>query len=101
MVLQGSVPELARKVLGTAYQISLEAEGDEERIRGSLQALRGVEKVHALDGRGYALEARQDLRPEVAQAVLAAGGRLYKLDVELQSLDVIYSRYFEEVENGN
>ena len=101
MVLQGSVSELARKVLGTAYRVSLEVEGDREVIRERLKSVPGVEDVRALDGRVYELAARQDLRPEVAQAVLAAGGRLYRMDVELHSLDVIYSRYFEEVEHGN
>jgi hypothetical protein len=32
--------------------------------------------------------------------VVKAGGKLLKLDVETQSLDDIYTHYFEEVENA-
>jgi ABC-2 type transport system ATP-binding protein len=101
MVLKGSVPELAQSVLGTAYRISLEAEGESEAISSTLRSMPGVENLRHLNEREYELEASQDVRPEVAQAVLSAGGRLFRLGVELQSLDIIYTRYFEEVEHGN
>ena len=46
------------------------------------------------------MAASGDLRAEAAEAVMAAGGRLLKLDIEEPSLDDIYTRYFEEVSHG-
>ena len=41
------------------------------------------------------LLADRDVRPEAAAAVVGAGGRLTRLSVEEPSLEVIYTRYFE------
>ncbi|MDD5466756.1 MAG: ABC transporter ATP-binding protein [Anaerolineales bacterium] len=100
MVLEGRVEELARQILGGAYRISLEAEGSQEAILNALKALEGTVKVSPAGGNQYEMETDHDLRPEAAQAVVSARGRLFKLDVKAQSLDDIYARYFEEVEHG-
>jgi ABC-2 type transport system ATP-binding protein len=100
MVLMGTVPALARKVLGGAYRIRLEAEGSPAVLLAALQQLPGAVNV-TQDGGRYEIEAKDDLRPEAAGAVVASGGRLLKLDVESQSLDDIYARYFQEVLHDN
>lgn len=99
MVLEGTVEELARQVLGSAYRIHVQAEGDEATLVKALQGLSGVSKVSPNGADHYELEAIGDLRPEVARAVVNAGGRLLALDVEALSLDDIYARYFQEVEH--
>jgi ABC-2 type transport system ATP-binding protein len=43
------------------------------------------------------IEAQKDIRAEVADTVIKAGGRLQSLSAESQSLDDVYTRYFEEV----
>ena len=96
MVLQGTVPELARKVLGGAYRIQLEAEGPSAQMIKALKSLRDVNKVNRVNG-AYEIEARDDVRADAADAVIKAGGRLKGLNVESQSLDDIYTHYFEEV----
>jgi ABC-2 type transport system ATP-binding protein len=98
MVLQGTVSDLARKVLGGAYRIQLEAEGSAAKLRKALEALPGVHTVAAQNGK-MILEAQKDVRAEAAEAVIKAGGRLKGLSVEAPSLDDIYTRYFEEVKN--
>ncbi len=99
MVLQGSVPDLARKVLGGAYRIQLEADGAVSKVREALQGLPGVGTVKHSNGR-YEIESQNDLRADAASAVVQAGGRLKLLNIESQSLDDIYTRYFEEVKHG-
>ena len=42
------------------------------------------------------LLADRDVRPEAAAAVVSAGGRLMRLSVEEPSLEMIYTRYFQE-----
>jgi ABC-2 type transport system ATP-binding protein len=98
MVLQGTVSDLARKVLGGAYRIQLEAEGSAAKLRKALEALPEVHTVAAQNGK-MILEAQKDVRAEAAEAVIKAGGRLKGLSVEAPSLDDIYTRYFEEVKD--
>ncbi|WP_027882609.1 ABC transporter ATP-binding protein [Meiothermus rufus] len=98
LVLEGRVPELAQQVLGGAYRIHLEAH-PAESLRPALQALPGVARVEQV-GTELRLEATQDIRPQVAQAVLAAGGELRSLRLEQPSLDEVYTRYFQEVRHA-
>lgn len=98
MVLQGTVSELARKVLGGAYRIQLQAEGPVAKLRKALEDLRDVNAVKMSNGM-IQIEAQKDIRADAAEAVIQAGGRLQGLSVESQSLDDIYTRYFEEVRN--
>ncbi len=95
MELVGTVPELAKRVLGGAYRIRVRAEG--EGLEAALGALPGVIRVRR-EPEGYLLETERDLRPEVARAVVEQGGRLYTLELEEPSLDEIYRAYFEGVE---
>jgi len=96
MVLQGTVPELARKVLGGAYRIQVHTNGSAAKVRKALEDLRDVNKVSMVDGL-IEIEAQKDIRADIADAVIRAGGRLQSLNAESQSLDDIYTRYFEEV----
>lgn len=101
MVLEGTVEELARRVLGGAYRIHLEAEGAQEVLEKALREVKGVVHVERSDSVKYLVEAERDLRAEVARAVHEAGGSLLSLDMELPSLDEVYARYFEqEVRHG-
>ncbi len=98
MVLEGTVNHLAQKVLGGAYRIQVEAEGETKKILPALEKIPKVLNAQLIDGRVYQLQASQDVRPEAAQAVISVGGRLLHLGVQAQSLDDIYSAYFKEVE---
>ncbi|GAB4504904.1 MAG: ABC transporter ATP-binding protein [Anaerolineales bacterium] len=97
MVLEGTVAELARKVLGGAYRIGIQAKGPGEKIYEALKKLSDVVQIQKVKDGHFEVEARHDIRPEAAQAVIQAGGRLLTLDIEQQNLDDIYARYFEEV----
>jgi ABC-2 type transport system ATP-binding protein len=99
MVLEGTVVELAKRVLGRVYRIYIEAIGPSEPIQKTLSSISGVAGVKLVGEQVYHVEAEKDLRAETAEAVFKAGGKLLKLDVEAQSLDDIYAHYFEEVEN--
>lgn len=99
MVLEGTVEELAKRVLGRVYRIYVEATGPSQPIQKALSSISGVADIKLAGEQVYHVEAEKDLRAETAEAVFRAGGRLLKLDVEAQSLDDIYTQYFEEVEN--
>jgi ABC-2 type transport system ATP-binding protein len=93
IVLQGTVAELARQVLGGGFSIEVATAGPVPAA--ALGALPGVQQV-VERGAGRALViADRDLRAELARAVLAAGGALLQLVAIEPSLDTIYRRYFE------
>ena len=98
MVLQGTVPELARKVLGGAYRIRLSGRFSSTTEQSPEKFTRCQQSdAHRWNIRKS--EAQKDVRADAADAVIKAGGRLQSLTVELQSLDDIYTHYFEEVNN--
>lgn len=95
MVLEGTVPDLARTVLGGAYRIRIETEGPDLTAR--LQALPGIVRAARENSGQYNLEAESDVRGEVSQAVVEGGGKLLSIRFEESSLDDVYARYFQEM----
>jgi ABC-2 type transport system ATP-binding protein len=93
IVLIGTVPELGRKVLGGGSYVDIEAEG--QGLGDRLATVPGVRTVEAIGSNRWRLLAERDVRPEAAAAVVAAGGRLFRLSVEEPSLEMIYTRYFQ------
>jgi ABC-2 type transport system ATP-binding protein len=99
MVLEGTVTSLAQRVLGGAFRIQIEAEGPRPAIQQALERLPAALNVRVLDATSYEVQTAADIRPEAAQAVIAAGGQLLRLNTQVQSLDDVYSAYFKEVEH--
>jgi len=93
IVLLGSVPELARQVLGGGYNVEVEADG--EGLAEKFSEMVGVKAVDQSGTTRYRLLAERDIRAEAAAVVVNAGGRLRHLLVEEPSLDTIYNRYFQ------
>jgi len=96
IVLLGTVPELARQVLGGGFVVEVEGSvpagtGLEQR----LAAISGVTGVERVSEDRYRLSADRDVRPEAARAVVAADGALRRLSVEEPSLEAIYTRFFQ------
>jgi ABC-2 type transport system ATP-binding protein len=94
IVLIGTVGELGRQILGGGYAVEVEAQG-----AGLAERLRQVPGVTMVEQTGVdrvRLLADRDVRPEAAAAVVSAGGRLMRLSVEEPSLEMIYTRYFQE-----
>ena len=93
IVLLGTVPELAREVLGGGYNVEVEAEGEDLAVRFS--ELSGVKAVDQSGPNRYRLLAETDVRPQAAAAVVKAGGSLRRLSIAEPSLNAIYDHYFE------
>jgi ABC-2 type transport system ATP-binding protein len=93
IALLGSVPELAREVLGGGFAVEVEALGD--GLAQRLRQVPGVQFVEEVAPGRIRLLTDRDVRPEAAAAVVNAGGRLTRLALEEPSLDAIYARYFQ------
>jgi ABC-2 type transport system ATP-binding protein len=95
IVLLGTVAELGRQVLGGGSYVEIEAEG--QGLAERLATVPGVRAVEVTRPNCFRLLAEGDVRPEAAAAVVAAGGRLLRLSVEEPSLEMIYTRYFQNL----
>ena len=95
IALLGTVPELAREVLGGGFAVEVEAAG--MNLAPALGAIPGVRNVEQVDPERYRLLATGDVRAEAAREVVKAGADLRHLSVEEPSLDAIYSRYFQNI----
>jgi len=98
IALIGTVPELRRQVIGGGFRVELEAEG--QGLADRLKAVPGVQRVEDAGPNRLRLASERDVRPEAAAAVVAAGGRLLRLSVEEPSLEVIYTEYFNRINEG-
>jgi ABC-2 type transport system ATP-binding protein len=99
IVLMGSVPELAIKVLGAGFVVEIEAEG--LGIARRLAMIPGVTQVETLAADRFRMTAERDVRPDAARAVVAVDGALRKLSVDEPSLEAIYARYFQAKPTGD
>jgi ABC-2 type transport system ATP-binding protein len=93
IMLIGTVEELGRQVLGGGFAVEVEAQG--QGLAERLRQIPGVRSVEEIGADRLRLLAERDVRPEAAAAVVGAGGRLTRLSVEEPSLEVIYTRFFE------
>jgi ABC-2 type transport system ATP-binding protein len=98
IVLMGRIADLGRQVLGGGFNVEVEAEG--QGLSECLAKVSGVRKVEQVGPNRVRLLADGDVRPEAAAAVVSAGGRLLRLSVEEPSLEMIYTRYFQNVPHG-
>ena len=97
IVLIGTVAELGRQVLGGGTYVDIEAQG--QGLAERLATVPGVRGVETTAPNCFRLLAEGDVRPEAAAAVVNAGGRLLRLSVEEPSLEMIYTRYFQNFSN--
>jgi len=95
--LIGRVDDLLRDVLGGSHIIRVEAEGS--NLRAAIAAVPGV-KHTVSEGGVFTIETTDDLRAEIARAVVEAGGRLTTITAGHASLEEVYTRYFEGVRHA-
>jgi ABC-2 type transport system ATP-binding protein len=92
IALLGTVPELAREVLGGGYNVEVEADGEGLGVKFS--DIAGVKAVDQSGPNRYRLLAETDVRPQAAAVVVNAGGALRRLSIAEPSLNAIYDHYF-------
>jgi ABC-2 type transport system ATP-binding protein len=97
ILMMGTVPELARQVLGAGFVVDVEAAAAPgKELAARLGAIPGVTTVQQTGEVTYRLTADHDVRADAARAVVAADGALTRLSVDNPSLDSIYTRLFEK-----
>jgi ABC-2 type transport system ATP-binding protein len=98
MVLEGTVGDLARRVLGARHRIVIEARGPD--VTPAIKRVANVARVERIGESGYGVDANADVRGAVVAAVAGAGGEVLSVSAEETSLDAIYTRYFKEARDA-
>lgn len=97
MVLEGTVPDIAKRILGGTFHIAIEAHAPDLDLSHALGDVPGVAAVTAEGDGRFRLEANADVRAEVAAHLARRGAKILGLALVESGLDEIYNRYFEEV----
>ena len=92
VALEGTVGELARRVLGGGYALEVEADGVPVQ---DLATVPGVVQANEIAPGTFHLEAAHDVRGDVAARIVQRKGKLLKIGIAEPSLHEIYSRYFQ------
>jgi ABC-2 type transport system ATP-binding protein len=98
IALSGRVNELLDEVLGGSHVIRIEADGTPAAER--LQQIDGVVSVKEEGPGRICIEARQDVRPEIAQAIVRSGAKLRTIGLAQASLADVYARHLGEVRHA-
>jgi ABC-2 type transport system ATP-binding protein len=99
--LTGRVDEIARKVLGSAFVVDVEAEG--LALKPALEGLPGVSALSEVSPTHVRVDALSDIRPAIAVRILEKGGQLREMALKRASLDDVYATFFagpEEVKHA-
>jgi ABC-2 type transport system ATP-binding protein len=92
----GTIEELAAEIGGGTYVIDVEADGID--LSALATTVDGIKNVKAVNGH-WQCEAVRDVRPQLAEVIVAAGGALRNLDLRRARLDEAYGRYFGRINN--
>ncbi len=95
MVVEGLLDQLGREALGGG-QFSIEVQLA-EITSGIIERINQVEGVVGVERSGdlLVINCVEDLRPQIAKAVVDSGGSLVEMKVQSYALEDIYMRYFK------
>ena len=96
MVLEGAVEELARRVLGGGYRITVKTTCGGKAVAEALRAIGLVNRVEDHGDGTFVLHADRDVRSLAAAVTVGADAELLGLAMETPSLNDVYADYFKE-----
>ena len=97
IALSGTVTELAQRVLGGGHVIDVEVRGT--ALHQRLEGLPGVVRVQSLAADLYRVDCEGDRRAEIARR-LAPDCEVLAIRFAEPSLNEVYTRYFDEVQDA-
>ncbi len=96
LVAEGLVDQLGREAFaGGRYTIEVQLAEITERIMKSVKQISGVVSVEKAGGL-LLVSCKEDLRPQIAKAVVDAEGLLIGMKIQSYNLEDIYLKYFTE-----
>ncbi|WP_020612880.1 ABC transporter ATP-binding protein [Sediminispirochaeta bajacaliforniensis] len=98
LLVCGAVDELAAGIFGGSVSTFLKAGPDD--LSETLRRVEGVSSVERHADGSYRIESSGEVRPALAEAVVAGGGKIYELSSSEHDLDSIYRAYYKEVSHA-
>lgn len=96
LVAEGSVDRLGREaVAGGRFRVDVQVAEPNAKLVKSLRQIKGVLNVEE-SGNLLVVSCNADLRPQIAKAIVEAGGSLIEMKIEEFGLEEIYRKYFRE-----
>ncbi len=96
LVAEGSIDELGRKVIGGGkFRIETQVSSVSDRLLSGVKAIRGVSSVE-VEGDRLLIGCDEDIRPQIARAIVESDSLLLQMKIEEYSLDEIYLKYFRD-----
>ena len=96
LVAEGSVDQLGREKLGGGkFRIEVQVSEPTSKLLKSIKKIKGVANVES-SGDLLLVSCDEDLRPQVARAVVDSDSLLVQMRIDEYGLDEIYMKYFRE-----
>jgi len=96
LVVEGLLDQLSSKAAGSKHAaIEIKLTETTPAIIKAIKQVDGVLSVESSDGILH-ISCSRDLRPQVAKAIIDAGGLLVEMKIQSYALEDIYMKYFKE-----
>jgi ABC-2 type transport system ATP-binding protein len=96
LVLEGLLDELSRDAMeGGQFRIEVKLTEITTAVVEAIKQISGVLKVEQ-SGNELAINCAEDLRPQIAKAIVNAGGLMIEMKIQSYALEDIYLKHFRE-----
>ncbi|MBN2463820.1 MAG: ABC transporter ATP-binding protein [Dehalococcoidia bacterium] len=96
LVAEGSIDQLGREAIaGGKFRIELQVSEPTRKLISSIKKIKGVSNVES-SGDQLLISCSEDLRPQIARAVVDSNSLLVQMKIEEYGLDDVYMKYFRE-----
>lgn len=96
LVAEGSIDSLGRNAIGGGkFRIEVQVSQPTDKLIESIKNIKGVLKIES-DGDLLLISCDEDLRPQIARAVVDSDSLLVQMKAEEYGLEEIYLKYFRE-----
>lgn len=98
MVVEGSLDELGRGAFaGGRFKVEVQLAEVTSEVVGRIRQIKGVAGVDRV-GDLLVVSCAEDLRPQIAKAIVEGNGLLVQMKIQSYALEDIYMKYFREAE---
>jgi len=96
LVAEGAVDQLGReKIGGGKFRIEIQVSEPTAKLIGSIRKIKGVANMESA-GDLLLISCDEDLRPQIARAIVDSDSLLVQMRIEEYGLDDVYMKYFRE-----
>lgn len=97
LVVEGQIDQLGKKALGGGkFKVEVQLAEVTSPVVEAIKRVRGVMGIDT-SGTTLVITCNEDLRPQIAKAIIDNNGMLVQMKIQSYALEDIYMKYFKEV----